>query len=63
MTRINKLKFHWPRNALGLKSAFAALILMLSLFFLPSCSSGIGGSTGGNPLDSSLPLQISADAQ
>ncbi len=39
------------------------LILLGTLFYLASCNSGIGGSTGGNPLQSSLPLQISTDAQ
>lgn len=38
-------------------------LLLFSFQFLLGCRSGAGGSTGGNPLDSSLPLQISADAQ
>ncbi len=38
-------------------------ILAISFQLLFGCKSSAGGSTGGNPLDSSLPLQISADAQ
>ncbi len=40
-----------------------AVLLLVSFQFLLGCKSSAGGSTGGNPLDSSLPLQISADAQ
>lgn len=40
-----------------------AVLLLVSFQLLSGCKSSAGGSTGGNPLESSLPLQISADAQ
>ncbi len=43
--------------------ALSFVIFLLSALLLQGCNSGAGGSTGGNPLQSSLPLQISADAQ
>lgn len=43
--------------------ALSFVVFLLSALFLQSCNSNAGGSTGGNPLQSSLPLQISADAQ
>ena len=46
------------------KYILSALGLALILFVIQSCTqSNSGGSTGGNPLDSSLPLQVSVDAQ
>ena len=52
------------RNQLSYKiKLIAGLLLLTSVLILPSCNSGVGGSTGGNPLQSSLPIQISADVQ
>ena len=46
------------------KSILVFLLGSALLFVFQSCkSSESGGSTAGNPLDSSLPQQISVDAQ
>ncbi len=45
------------------KSTVFAILIFIGLVFIQSCSSSAGGSTGGNPLESTLPLQISVDGQ
>lgn len=59
----NNLYLMFVRNVPFVRMIFLRLLLVVSVFCVLSCNSGVGGSTGGNPLQSSLPLQISADVQ
>lgn len=53
-TSPNVFIFHWA----------VALFLTASLICLQGCNkSDAGGTTGGNPLDSSLPQKVSADVE
>ena len=59
-------KYQVPAGPILIFRWSLTLIVMLAalVFCFQSCSnSNAGGTTGGNPLQSSLPQQISADVQ